>query len=106
MPNTCIARKVAASTSGIDSATTKPVRKPSEARLTPSTMSTASASERTNSFTERWTACGWLVTCASSSPTGSSRARRAISRSRLAPSSMMSPPLTIDTPIPNASLPW
>ena len=36
--------KVIASTSGIDSATTRPVRKPSEKKLTSSTMTTASAS--------------------------------------------------------------
>ena len=82
-----------------------PVRKPSETRLTASTMITASASERTNSFTERCTACGWLVTCASSSPTGRSRRSRSTSRSRFAPSSMMSPPFTIETPMPSASFP-
>ena len=42
MPNTSMPRKVTASTSGTDSATTTPVRSPRLMKLTASTMTTAS----------------------------------------------------------------
>ena len=58
MPKYFIAAKVIASTSGIDSATTRPVRQPSEKKLTASTIATAIASVSTNSPTERATARG------------------------------------------------
>ena len=51
-------KKVTPSTSGIDRATTSPVRSPSEKKHTSSTMMTASASEWMNSLTERCTASG------------------------------------------------
>ncbi|MNQ22271.1 hypothetical protein D3C85_354100 [compost metagenome] len=50
--------KVIASTSGIDSATTRPVRRPREKKLTRRTMITASVSTRTNSPTPVFTAAG------------------------------------------------
>jgi hypothetical protein len=99
-------KKVTASTSGIDSATTSPVRSPSEKKHTTSTMITASASEWTNSSIERLTASGWLATSESSMPTGNCAWMRARVSLRLAPSAMMSPPLVIDTPRPSASCPW
>src|SRR5690606_5142481 len=58
MSNWFIRVKVIASTSGIDRATTRPVRRPREKKLTTSTMMTASASTRTNSPTLSRTASG------------------------------------------------
>ncbi len=70
-------RNVTAMVSGIESATMSPVRNPSDRKLTSSTMPTASASERVNSRTERFTVAGWSFTRCSSMPTGSSFSRRA-----------------------------
>ena len=61
-----------ASTRGTDSATTMPVRQPSERKLTTSTMTSASANVRTNSETESSTMWGWSAICVTSIPTGSS----------------------------------
>ena len=98
-------RNVTKSVSGIESATIRPVRSPSDRKLTTSTMATASASERVNSPTERFTVAGWSLTRSSSRPTGSSRSMCSTSPSSALPSSMMSPRGTIDTAIPSASLP-
>ena len=103
--NIRIPKKVTASTSGIDSATTSPVRRPSEKKHTSSTITTASASDQTNSSIERRTESGWLATSVSSMPTGSWAWMRAIAALRLRPRAMMSPPLAIDTPRPRASCP-
>ena len=51
-------RNVIASTSGIDSATTSPVRRPRLMKLTASTIATASATDRTNSLIDARTARG------------------------------------------------
>ncbi|MNH47734.1 hypothetical protein D3C79_1111340 [compost metagenome] len=53
-----MAAKVIASTSGIASATTKPVRMPKEKKLTSKTMASASTSTWTNSPTPVFTAAG------------------------------------------------
>ena len=100
-----IPRNVAASTSGIDTATTSPVRRPRLTSDTASTISTASASELTNWFTERCTAAGMLATCTISTPTGSFVRSRAISASRSRPRWITSPPAPIVMPIPSASRP-
>jgi hypothetical protein len=105
MPKYFIAANVIASTSGIDSATTRPVRRPSEKKLTSSTIATAIASVSTNSPTERATARGWSATRSSSRPTGKVFCRRATVVSRSRPSPMMSPPARIETARPSASLP-
>ena len=76
-PNHSMTTKVIASTSGIDTATTSPVRKPSEKKLTSSTIATASASTLTNSPTDSSTARGWSDTWRSSMPAGSACWRRA-----------------------------
>ena len=106
MPKYFIAANVIASTSGIDSATTRPVRKPSEKKLTASTIATAIASVSTNSPTERATARGWSVTRSRSRPTGRfvlhARDRRRRDSCR---AWMMSPPSRIDTAMPSAFLP-
>ncbi len=57
-PSRYIDRNVAASTSGIDSATTRPLRAPRLKKLTSSTMATASATDRVNSPIESRTARG------------------------------------------------
>ena len=62
MPSRYIARKVSASTSGMHSATTRPVRKPSDRKLTTSTMTTASARLFLNSCTDSSTTRGWSLT--------------------------------------------
>jgi len=105
MSNIHMPRKVAASTSGIDTATTSPVRRPRLTSETASTISTASASERTNWLTDRCTAAGMLATCTISTPTGSFSRRRPISASRSRPRWTTSPPAPIVMPSPSASRP-
>ncbi len=100
-----MAAKVIASTSGIDSATTRPVRRPREKKLTSRTITSASASTRMNSPTPVRTAAGWSDTLRSSSPAGSDCCRRANSVSRALPSTRMSPPGFIATARPMASSP-
>jgi hypothetical protein len=58
MPNTRISRNVTASTSGMDRATTTPVRRPRLRKLTASTMTTASAKTFMNSPIDRATTSG------------------------------------------------
>ena len=71
MSKTSMNTNVIASTSGIDTATTSPVRRPRLTSDTARTIVTASASERRNSRTERATARGMLATCPISTPAGS-----------------------------------
>ena len=99
-------RKVTASTSGIDSATTMPVRSPRLMKLTASTMTTASPSVSMNSLIERDTTVGWSATECTSMPAGRSAFNRAMRASSALPSAMMSPPLRNDTASPNAGSPW
>ncbi len=100
-----MAAKVMASTSGIDSATTRPVRTPSEKKLTSSTITSASISTLTNSPTLVFTAAGWSETLRSCMPAGSSCCSRANSCCSASPSIRMSPPLFIDTARPMAGSP-
>ncbi|MDT4827374.1 hypothetical protein FQZ97_607190 [compost metagenome] len=97
--------KVIASTSGIDSATTSPVRRPREKKLTSSTMTSASASTWTNSPTPWRTAAGWSDTLRSSMPAGRVCCRRWNSASSALPRTRMSPPSFIATAMPMASSP-
>ena len=60
--NTFMVRKVAASTSGIDSATTMPVRQPRLMKETASTMPMASSNESTNTLMKYSTCFGWSAT--------------------------------------------
>ena len=62
--------KVTASTSGIDSATTTPLRRPRLKKLTSSTMPTAKANFSRNSLTEWVTVVGWNVALSTSMPLG------------------------------------
>ncbi|MCY1506212.1 hypothetical protein D9M68_404530 [compost metagenome] len=94
-----------ASTSGMDSATTRPVRRPREKKLTSSTMTRASVSTRTNSPTPVFTAAGWSDTLRSCMPAGRVSCRRANSPSSAWPSTRMSPPDFIDTARPMAFSP-
>ena len=94
-----------ASTSGMLTATTRPVRRPSEKKLTSNTMATASASTRMNSPTDSCTASGWSLTLSSSMPVGNVCCRRANSPSSVSPRARMSPPSFIDTAMPSASRP-
>jgi hypothetical protein len=96
---------VIASTSGIETATTSPVRKPRLTSDTASTIATASASERRNSRTERATARGMLATCPISTPAGSAASTVTSFASSSRPRSITSPPFTIVTPMPSASRP-
>jgi hypothetical protein len=86
-------------------ATTRPVRRPSEKNVTSSTMATASASTLTNSPTPSRTAAGWSATLRSCMPAGSVCCRRENSVSRRSPRRRMSPPGFIDTAMPSASSP-
>ncbi|KAF1067376.1 MAG: hypothetical protein GAK45_01681 [Pseudomonas citronellolis] len=94
-----------ASTSGIDSATTMPVRRPSEKKLTSSTITSASTSTRTNSPTPSRTAAGWSETLRSSMPAGRFSCRWWNCASSALPSTRISPPSFIDTARPMASSP-
>lgn len=98
-------KKVIASTSGMVTPTTRPVRRPSEKKLTSSTITTASVSTCTNSPTDSSTDCGWSDTLRSCMPAGRVFCRRSNSASRLAPSLRMSPPSFIATARPMASSP-
>ena len=89
----------------MDSATTRPVRKPSEKKLTSSTMTTASASTCTNSATPARTAAGWSDTFLRVMPTGRFSCRRANLVSSTSPRRMMSPPARMDTAMPMAFSP-
>ena len=64
--------KVMASTSGIDSATTSPARRPRLTKLTTSTMATASNSARVKPPTASSTTTGWSETRCTPTPTGRS----------------------------------
>ena len=105
MPKNRIARNVAASTSGMVSATTSPVRAPSDRKDTTSTIATASSRERMNSPTEFFTTAGWSETCSNSMPRGNPALRRAIVSLRSVPSCKTSPVAIIDTARPIAGLP-
>jgi len=106
--------KVIASTSGIVMATTRPGQmsmrigskcRPRLRKLTSSTITMASTSTRTNSPTERLTACGWSCTWVSSMPTGSCLRTSATCACRPLPSAMMSPPLAMEMPMATTCLP-
>ena len=71
-PIASITTATAPSTSGTEAATTMPVRQPRLTRLTASTMTSASSSERSNSHTASFTTSGWSATRSSSTPYGSS----------------------------------
>jgi len=58
MPLASMKMKTSASTSGTDMATTMPVRKPNDTKLTPSTITSASRKERVNSVTAASTTFG------------------------------------------------
>ena len=122
MPQYCMARKVTASTSGMVMPTTRPGRtssvqrrhqgcwparlcRPSAKKLTASTMTTASISTLTNSFTESATARGWSCTWRRSTPSGSCDSIFCVVAFSALPSAMMSPPLAMDTPMAIASCP-
>ncbi|MNR41231.1 hypothetical protein D3C85_1595940 [compost metagenome] len=118
-----MARKVAASTSGMVMPTTRPGRgsmyqrrhqrcspwrlcRPRLMKLTASTTATASISTLMNSLTELDTALGWSCTLTSCMPAGSSVARRALAACKASPRRMMSPPLVMATPSAIESCPW
>ena len=106
MSNSHMQVNVIASTSGIEIATTSPVRRPRLTSDTARTMITASASERTKSLTERCTALGMLATASISTPAGSRAPMRFTSASSAWPSSITSPPFAIVIPRPSVSRPW
>ncbi len=111
--------KVMASTSGMVMPTTSPGRQsmlnfhefglkcsPRLTKLTASTISTASISTPTNSFTERATTLDWFWNWFISMPAGSSARMASVAFCSAWPMAMMSPPLAIDTPSAMTSLPW
>ncbi len=98
-------KNVSASTSGIDSATTSPVRKPSEKKLTTSTMATASARLFLNSCTEACTTFGWSLTACTSTPSGRLACTRATVAVSCWPRRITSPPLRMLTARPTAGWP-
>ena len=94
-----------ASTSGMVSATTMPVRTPREKKLTSKTMTSASTSTCTNSPTLVFTAAGWSDTLPSCIPAGRFFWIRSNSVSSALPSTRISPPSFIATARPIASWP-
>ena len=81
-----------ARTSGTDSATTMPVRQPSDRKLTTNTIASASPKLLTNSDTDSSTICGWSAIWVTSMPTGSSAMMDFIACFRFSPSVMMLAP--------------
>ncbi len=104
-PAAYITTNTIASTSGTESATTMPVRQPSETKLTSSTMPSASTKDSTNSEIECSTMLGWSAICVTSIPTGSAAVIARIARLRFSPSVMMLAPSCMETPSPIAGLP-
>ena len=100
MPVKLMTVNTAASTSGIDSATTAPARTPRLSRLTPSTMAIASHSASMKSSTACSTITVWLATSTGSMPTGRFSVIRAIASATLCPSAMTSPPLRMAMAMP------
>ena len=95
----------AASTSGTDSATTIPVRQPSEIKLTKSTIAKASTKDFKNSPTADCTTFGWSAMRSSSIPTGRFAVKAAVALSTASPSVKILAPFCITMPIPSATLP-
>lgn len=96
---------VTASTTGIEITTTIPVRRPSDTRLTISTIAIASATASRKSSTERATACGMLDTSVSRRPAGSCACNAFELASSALPSRITSPPGCIVMPMPSTALP-
>ena len=105
MPSAYITPKVIKSTSGIDSATTKPGRMPSEKKLTASTMTTASNRLFLNSCTDSSTTRGWSDTAWICTPTGKRACTRLTVASTCLPRRSTSPPLRMLTAKPMAGSP-
>ena len=105
MPMALMTTKTMAKTSGTDSATTMPVRQPSDRKLTTRTMISASAKERVNSPMACWTTAGWSATCSMSMPRGSEAVNSATAFFTSSPSASMLAPLAMTTPRPTAALP-
>jgi len=72
MPEYSMNRKVPASTSGIETATTRPARNPRLRKLTPSTMIRASTRAVVNPPTASSTTAGWFDTRWTPTPIGRS----------------------------------
>ena len=85
MPVKLMTVNTAASTSGIDSATTAPARTPRLSRLTPSTMAIASHRASMKSSTACSTVTVWLATSTGSMPTGRFSVIRAIASADVVP---------------------
>ena len=100
MPAAYMTTNVPASTSGMQPATTSPVRSPSERNETASTMTIASASVLTKSWIDALTTLGWSETWWISRPRGSSFCAAAISCLRSVPSRRILPPSSIETAMP------
>ena len=105
MPSKYMTRNVSASTSGMHSATTRPVRRPSEKKLTSSTMTTASSRLFLNSCTDSSTTRGWSETAWICTPIGRFAWMRATVAVSCSPRRITSPPLRMLTASPTASSP-
>jgi hypothetical protein len=105
MSSRYMARKVSASTSGMHSATTKPVRMPSEKKLTTSTIATASKRLFLNSCTDSCTTRGWSDTAWTCTPTGRLACTRCTVACSCSPRRITSLPLRMLTARPTAGCP-
>ncbi len=102
IPSALITSVTTASTSGTEVATTMPVRQPSDRKLTPRTITSASAKERRNSETARSTTAGWSAICVTSMPIGIvARCASSASFTSL-PKERMFAPFAMTTPTPRA----
>ncbi len=100
-----MATKVAASTSGIEKATTAPARSPRLMKLTASTIAIASQSALVNSLIDSSTTCGCSATSTGSIPIGRSAVISAIFSSMALPSARRSPPDCMEMASAIAGLP-
>ncbi len=105
MPISDMTKKVAASTSGMVSATTRPARQPSAISDTTSTMPTASPSASRNWWIDVLTTCAWSEMRPSSAPIGRFCSMRFRACSTAAPTSVTLPPGAMVVPSSTASRP-
>ena len=96
---------VPASTSGTLIATTRPVRQPSDRKLTISTMASASRKLSWNSATSLATTCDWSFSRTASIPSGRVGAIACIRSATRRPRSRILPPCAMETASARAGLP-
>ena len=105
IPANSMPTNTAASTKGMEHATTAPARTPRLMKLTASTMPIASHSASMKSSTAALTTLGWSAARCGSTPMGRSALISDIACLMFWPSASTSPPARIEIPIPIAGWP-